>query len=171
MVTNKNGEKFLVIKVNAKSFYLAKGITLKKYNALFSVKSKGETFKQFCDKNNFKMFKYDDFEVVQEEEKAEISDNVLEKKFNYVDTAYLNQNEKMILATLKENKELTRYQNIITNDGIMRVMDLKDKDKLLLNVNSNYVLYNMTSDNSYKVCSIYDWDKQIKQIPWEKVQN
>ena len=50
-ILTKDNEKFLVVKVNAKSMYVAKGMTLDEYNRRHSLKTKETTFKDFCKAN------------------------------------------------------------------------------------------------------------------------
>ena len=40
-ILTKDNEKFLAVKVNAKSMYVAKGMTLDEYNRRYSLKAKG----------------------------------------------------------------------------------------------------------------------------------
>ena len=63
----KGDEKYVVIKVNAKSMYVAKGITIDDYNRMYSLKPKGTTFKDFCEKNNIEMVKFGGFEIEESE--------------------------------------------------------------------------------------------------------
>lgn len=163
----KDGKKFLVAKVNAKSMYVAEGWTIDEYNKAFALKAKGITFKDFCKKNKIEMVKYDDYEIEESEAaKKTVVEN--SKKAANVASA-LGKAEKMVLMELLKYKKLHMLANIAVGDKIMRVLEQRDDDKFLLNVDNNYILYNSSLDAAYNLCSVFDWGKEIKTVPWEKV--
>lgn len=166
-VTDKNGDKFLVVKVNAKSMYVAKGWTLEQYNTAFNMKPKGTTFKAFCEKNNIEMVKYSDYEI--EDTEAAKKEVVEESKKASNATSALGQAEKLVLTNLLKYKQLHRLQNIQVGDTTMRVLENKDNNRFLLNVDKNYVLYNKDLDITCNVCSVFDYGTKVKEIPWEKI--
>lgn len=165
----KDGENYLVVKVNAKSFYAAKGVTMDDYNFMLNKKLKGVTFKQFCTSNNILMYHYsDNFEIADSEaakkEVVQATQSTAGKTDSIIDRA-----EKMVLTELINKKKLRPLQNITVGNKIMRVIENRDNDRLLLNLDSDYVLYNRSLDAAYKVCSVYDWGKTVSTVPWEKI--
>ena len=163
----KDDKKLLVVKVNAKSMYVVEGWTLEDYNKALALKIKGTTFKEFCEKNKIEMVKYDGYEI--EESEAAKKTVVEDSKKAANATSALGRAEKMVLTELLKYKKLHMFANISVGDKIMRVLEQKDEDKFLLNVDNNYILYNSSLDAAYNLCSVFDWGKEIKTVPWEKV--
>lgn len=166
----KDNEKFLAVKVNAKSMYVAKGITLDEYNRRYSLKAKGVTFKDFCKANNIEMVKFDGFEI--EENEAAKKTIVEESKASAKSvTSAFGKAEKMVLTELLKYNKLQRLATIGVGDNVMRVMENKDNDgnRFLLNVNGDYILYNRELDSSYFVCKVYDYKAGETEFPWEKI--
>ena len=167
MVT-KNKENYLVVKVNAKSFYAAKNLTMEEYTFALNSKVKGTTFKDFCKSHNIEMLHYtDNFEI--EDTEAAKKTVVEAAKVSAKSESLLDRAEKMVLTDLIKKKKLRTLQNISVGNKVMRVMENRDNDKLLLNLDSNYILYNRSLDATYKVCSVYDWGDKVNEIPWEKI--
>ena len=164
-VLTKDNDKYLVVKVNAKSFYAAKNTTMEDYSFAFGAKAKNVTFKQFCDSNGIKMYHYNDgFDISEEEAKKK---QVVEMAKNT--TSLLDKADKATLTELIKKKKLKPLANIAVGNKIFRVIENRDNDKLLLNLDNNYVLYNRSLDISYKVCSVYDWGRLVTAVPWEKI--
>lgn len=166
----KNNEKFLVVKVNAKSMYVIKGITFDEYNRRYSLKTKEVTFKDFCKTNNVKMVKFDDFEI--EESEAAKKTIIEEAKASAKNvTSAFGKAEKMVLTELLKYNKLQKLATIGVGDTIMRVVENKDNDgnRFLLNVNGDYILYNKELDSSYFVCKVYDYTVGETKFPWEKI--
>ena len=165
-ILTKDNEKYLVVKVNAKSMYVAKNFTMDKYNKMFSLKPKNETFKEFCKNNNIEMVKYDNFNIEEEEvSKKAVIENT--KKSN--NTSAFGKAEKMVLAELLKYNKLHRLANITVGNTVMRVMENKDNNRFLLNVNNDYILYNKELDSSYFVCKVLDYKQGETVFPWEKI--
>lgn len=163
----KDNVNYLVVKVNAKSMYVAQGWSLEQYNAAFAMKSKEVTFKDFCEKNKIEMVKYSDYEIAQEESAKK---TVIEESKKAVNaTSALGKAEKMVLTDLLKYKRLHRFQNIQVGDTIMRVLENQDNDRFLLNVNDDYILYNRSLDVSCKISTVYDYEEKYKEVPWEKI--
>lgn len=165
----KDGENYLVVKVNAKSFYAAKGITMDDYNSMLNAKLKGVTFKQFCTSNNIKMYHYEDGFDISDSEAAKKEVVTSTKANTGSSTSIIDKAEKMVLTELIKKKKLRTLQNISVGNKMMRVIENRDNDRLLLNIDSDYVLYNRSLDAAYKVCSVYDWGVTTKTVPWEKI--
>lgn len=163
----KDKETFLVVKVNAKSMYVAKGITLDEYNRMYSLKQKGVTFKDFCAKNSIEMVKYDGFEINETEAAKKAVVEETSKTSNNVSA--FGRAEKAVLTELLKYNKLHRLQTIGVGDTTMRVMENKDNNRFLLNVNNDYILYNRELDSSYFVCNIYDYKPGETKFPWEKI--
>lgn len=163
----KDNEKYVAIKVNAKSMYVAKGITIDDYNRMYSLKPKGTTFKDFCEKNNIEMVKFDGFEIEESEacKKAVIEES--KKASNNVSA--FGKAEKAVLSDLLRYNKLHRLQTYGVGDTVMRVMENKDDNRFLLNVNNDYILYNKELDTSYFVCNIFDYKPGETIFPWEKI--
>ena len=51
----------------------------------------------------------------------------------------------------------------------MRVIENKDNNRFLLNVNNDYILWNKELDSSYFVCHLFDYKSGETQIPWDKI--
>lgn len=165
-ITDSNNENFTVIKVNAKSFYAAKGVSYNDYLSMFDNRIKGTTFKKFCELHDFKMYKFDDSFNISEEELSK--KNVISQTKN-VNFNTLGKAEKLVLSNLVKYNKVKKLANIQVGNNVMRILDYRDKDKFLLNLDSNYILYNSSLDVSYKICSVYDWGERIKEIPWDKI--
>lgn len=167
-VVSKGEEKYLVIKVNSKSMYIAKDITLEDYNRIWDMRPKGETFKTFCEKHGYEMVKYDAYQV---EENEAAKKNVIEetKKASNDASSVFGKTEKAILTELLKYKKLHRLANIDTGNGVMRVLERKDDDKFFINVNKEYVLYNRTLDAVCDICSVFDYHEKYETVPWEKI--
>lgn len=164
---SKDNEIFLVVKVNAKSMYVAKGITLDEYNRLYSLKEKGVTFKDFCAKKGIEMVKYDGFQIEDTEAAKKAVIEQTGKASNNVSA--FGKAEKAVLTELLKYNKLHRLQNIGVGDTIMRVMENKDNNRFLLNVNNDYILYNRELDSSYFVCKVLDYKPGETKFPWEKI--
>lgn len=165
---SNNDTKYLVIKVNTKSMYIAKDITLEDYNRIWDLRPKGETFKVFCEKHGYEMVKYDSYEI---EDNEAAKKNVIEetKKASNNASSVFGKTEKMILTDLLKYKQLQRLANIPLPSGVMRVMERKDDDKFFININKEYILYNRTLDAVCDVCSVFDYCDKYKEVPWEKI--
>lgn len=163
----KNSTNYLVVKVNAKSMYIIQGWTLEQYNTALTMKTKGTTFKDFCEKYKIEMVKYEGFEI--EENEASKKSVIEETKKAVNATSALGKAEKLVLTDLLKYKKLHRFANISVGDKIMRVLERRDEDKFLLNIDGEYILYNKTLDASCNVCSVFDWGDKIKEVPWEKI--
>lgn len=167
-ILTKDNEKFLAVKVNAKSMYVAKGMTLDEYNRRYSLKAKGVTFKDFCKANNIEMVKFDNFEI--EETEAAKKAIVEESKSSSKNvTSAFGKAEKMVLTELLKYNKLQRLANISVGDNIIRVMENKDDNRFLLNVNNDYILWNKELDSSYFVCHLLDYKPGETEFPWEKI--
>lgn len=161
-------DNFTIIKVNAKSMYVAKGISIEQYNKMWEARKKGETFKSFCEKNQFEMVKYGLPYQIDETEIAK--KDTVEVVKREAPTSLFGESEKAVLEALLKAKKIHRFANIsVGNSTIMRVMDQKD-NIFLLNVDNNYILYNKDTDTSYVVCSVYDYGEKVTEIPWDKVK-
>jgi hypothetical protein len=168
-ILTKDNEKFLAVKVNAKSMYVAKGITLEEYNRRYSLKAKGVTFKDFCKANNIEMVKFDGFEI---EEKEAAKKSIVEESKSAKNTiSAFGKAEKMVLTELLKYNKLQKYANIGVGDTIMRVMENKDDDRnrFLINVNNDYILWNKELDSSVFVCHLLDYKPGETVFPWEKI--
>jgi len=168
-ILTKDNEKFLAVKVNAKSMYVAKGITLEEYNRRYSLKAKGVTFKDFCKANNVEMVKFDGFEI---EEKEAAKKSIVEESKSAKNTiSAFGKAEKMVLTELLKYNKLQKYANIGVGDTIMRVMENKDDDRnrFLINVNNDYILWNKELDSSVFVCHLLDYKPGETVFPWEKI--
>ena len=163
----KDGEKFLAVKVNAKSMYVAKGITLDEYNRRYSLKAKGVTFKDFCKANKIEMVKFDGFEI--EETEAAKKAIVEESKSAKNNVSAFGKTEKAVLTELLKYNKLQKYANIGVGDTVMRVMENKDNNRFLINVNGDYVLWNKELDSSVFVCNVLDYKSGETVFPWEKI--
>ena len=167
-ILTKDNEKFLVVKVNAKSMYVAKGMTLDEYSRRYSLKTKGVTFKDFCKANNVEMVKFDNFEI--EESEAAKKAIVEETKSSAKNvTSAFGKAEKAVLTELLKYNKIQKWANICVGDNIMRVMENKDNNRFLLNVNNDYILWNKELDSSYFVCHLIDYKIGETQIPWDKI--
>jgi hypothetical protein len=167
-ILTKDNEKFLAVKVNAKSMYVAKGMTLDEYNRRYSLKAKGVTFKDFCKANNIEMVKFDGFEI--EENEAAKKAIVEESKTSAKNvTSAFGKAEKAVLTELLKYNKIQKWANISVGDNIMRVMENKDNNRFLLNVNNDYILWNKELDSSYFVCHLLDYKSGETQIPWDKI--
>ena len=168
-ILTKDNEKFLAVKVNAKSMYVAKGITLEEYNRRYSLKAKGVTFKDFCKANNIEMVKFDGFEI--EETEAAKKAIVEESKSAKNNVSAFGKAEKMVLTELLKYNKLQKYANIGVGDTVMRVMENKDNDRnrFLINVNNDYILWNKELDSSVFVCHLLDYKPGETIFPWEKI--
>lgn len=169
-ILTKDNEKFLVVKVNAKSMYVVKGITIDEYNRMYSLKAKGTTFKDFCKANKIEMVKFDGFEIEESEvaKKAIVEETKASAK-NV--TSAFGKAEKMVLTELLKYNKLQMMATIGVGDNIMRVLENKDNDKnrFLININGDYILYNKELDSSYFVCKVYDYKIGETKFPWEKI--
>lgn len=168
-ILTKDNEKFLAVKVNAKSMYVAKGITLDEYNRRYSLKAKGVTFKDFCKANNVEMVKFDGFEI---EEKEAAKKSIVEESKSAKNTiSAFGKAEKMVLTELLKYNKLQKYATIGVGDTIMRVMENKDDDRnrFLINVNNDYILWNKELDSSVFVCHLLDYKPGETVFPWEKI--
>lgn len=161
----KDNENYLVVKVNAKSMYVAKGWTLEQYNKALAMKQKGITFKDFCEKSGIETAKYNGYDIAEEEsaKKAVVEET---KKTT---VSALGKAEKVVLTDLLKYNKLRRFQNIQVGEKTMRMLESKDDDKFLLNIDNKYILYNKSLDASYPVCSVFEWGKKATEIPWEKI--
>lgn len=165
-ITNKDNENYLVVKVNAKTFYAGKGITLSQYNELWNARAKGVTFKRFCEMQKIKSFKYDDTFEISKEEFAK--KEVISQSKN-VNTNILSKSAKAVLNNLIKYNKLQLMVNLDAGGSIMRIIEMRDNDKFLLNVDSIYILYNKSLDISYKVCNVLEWGDTVTEVPWEKI--
>lgn len=161
----KGEENFTVVKANAKTMYVAK-MTTEEYNRALVLKAKGETFKDFCKKLKIKMVKYDGFEI---DEKEASKKAVIEEAKSSPKTSALGKAEKMVLKELLKYNKIHRFQNIGVGDKIMRVLENRENNYFLLNVNNDYILWNKELDSSYYVCSVFDYEPNKTVFPWEKI--
>lgn len=159
----KGKDKYLVVKVNQKTVYLLKNKTKEDYDHLLLLKGKS-SFKDFCKKNKIEALPYEGFEISEEESKKKA---VVEQNKNQASSA-LGKAEKMVLTELLKQKKLHRLQNIAVGDKILRVVEIKDRNKFFINVENEYILYNMELDVVCKAGSVFDYDT-TKQIEWEKI--
>jgi len=163
----KDNDNYLVVKVNAKSMYVAKNMTLENYNAAFNCKPKTETFKDFCKRHNIEMVKFDGFEI---EEKEASKKTVIEESKKAANTkSALGKAEKMVLAEMLKYNKVRMYATIGVGDTTMRIMERKDDDKFLINVNNDYILYNKDLDISCFACRVFDYVPGETKFPWEKI--
>jgi hypothetical protein len=167
-ILTKDNEKFLVVKVNAKSMYVAKGMTLEEYNRRYSLKVKGVTFKDFCKTNNIEMVKFDNFEIEESEAAKKTVVEETKSSAKNVPSAF-GKAEKMVLTELLKYNKIQRLANIGVGDNIIRVMENKDNNRFLLNVNNDYILWNKELDSSYFVCHLLDYKPGETTFPWEKI--
>lgn len=163
----KGKETFLVVKVNTKSMYVAKNMTLEQYNQNWSLRPKGQSFKVFCEKLKIEMVKYDSYEI-EESEAAKKEVVETSKKASNTVSAF-GTAEKKTLTELVRFKKLQKLVNIGVGNKIMRVLEIRDNNKFLINLDNNYLLYNRELDIACNVCSVFDWGVKVKEIPWEKI--
>ena len=167
-ILTKGNEKFLAVKVNAKSMYIAKGMTLDEYNRIYSLKPKGMTFKDFCKANEIEMVKFEDFEIEEGEAAKKAIVEETKSSAKSVTSAF-GKAEKAVLTELLKYNKIQRLANISVGDNIMRVMENKEDNRFLLNVNNNYILWNKELDASYFVCRVLDYKPGETKIPWDKI--
>lgn len=167
-ILTKDNEKFLVVKVNAKSMYVAKEMTLDEYNRRYSLKTKETTFKDFCKANSIEMVKFDNFEIEENEAAKKAIIEETKSSAKNVTSAF-GKAEKAVLTELLKYNKLQRLANIGVGDNIMRVIENKDNNRFLLNVNNDYILWNKELDSSYFVCHLFDYKSGETQIPWDKI--
>lgn len=159
-------EQLTVIKVNAKSFYATK-MTYSEYNELYGRKLSSTTFVQFCKANNIKSYKYtDDFHI--EDEEVSRKDVAIE---NSSKQAYkLDKAEKMAIAALvkdyEKKKKIIRLVQFQVGKSLIRFLEVRGHN-FLLNIEGDYVLYSMDTDEAAKICTVYDYN--YPQIPWGKL--
>lgn len=166
---SKDKKKYLVIKVNAKSFYAAENLTFDQWNTMWENRFKGTTFKALCESHHYLMYKYSDkFEVEESESKKKTlveSVKVASKKTS----SGLTKLDKEALKDLLRFKRLHNYQNIQVGNNTMRVLANQDNQKFLLNLNDDYVLYNNALDLDMKIGNVYETKLTMDTIPWNKI--
>ena len=114
------------------------------------------------------MVKFDNFEIEENEaaKKAIIEET---KSSDKNVTSAFGKAEKAVLTELLKYNKLQRLANIGVGDNIMRVIENKDNNRFLLNVNNDYILWNKELDSSYFVCHLFDYKSGETQIPWDKI--
>lgn len=160
----KDGKEFTVIKVNSKSFYLAP-ISYESYQNLWDMRPKKETFKDFCKRQKFLMDKYDGYEIDEQEvsKKALIDESQKGKNLYKLDKAV-----KLIIEDDIKHNKLRTLTNQSCGSKIFRIVEMRDKDKFLINYDNDYVLYNSSIDTSVKIGTVFDGFTK-DTIPWEKI--
>ena len=114
------------------------------------------------------MVKFDNFEIEENEAaKKAIVEETKSSSKNV--TSAFGKAEKMVLAELLKYNKLQRLANISVGDNIIRVMENKDDNRFLLNVNNDYILWNKELDSSYFVCHLLDYKPGETEFPWEKI--
>ena len=155
-----------VIKVNAKSFYCTE-MSFSEYNDKLSRKLSGTTFLQFCKANDIKSYKYtDDFHIAEEEaSRKDVIDNTSKQSIYKLGRA-----EKMAITSLvkdyNKKKRSVRLIQIQVGNNLVRFLEVKE-NSFLLNIEGDYVLYSLDTDEAIKIATVYDYN--YKQIPWGKL--
>lgn len=160
----KDKKEFTVIKVNSKSFYLAPDTSLESYQTMWDMRPKKQTFKEFCEKHKFPMEKYEGFEIAEDEAAKKA---VIENSQKGVNLYKLDKAIKLIIADFLKYNKLRLLCNLQAGSKIFRILEMKDKDKFLLNVEDEYILYNSSIDTAVKIGDVYSVKKE--DIDWEKI--
>lgn len=163
-------ENYFVIKVNAKSFYASK-ITYLEFVEKYNSRAKGVTFTAFCKANNIKSYKYTEpFEI----EENEFSRKLIAKQ--NAETSYkLEKFEKnFIIEAINYRKKKKRPVKLmpVFQAGNKRVFVLEEKENsYLANIDNDYVLFCLDTDEWIKISTAYDYHDKYKQIPWERLSS
>lgn len=161
-------ETYFVIKVNAKSFYASK-MTYQEFLDKFSKKLKTVTFTAFCKQNDVKSYKYTEpFEIEENEfnRKAVAVENGknIYKLENYEKSAIIDR-----ITTLRKKRINVRLSPVIMV-GNKRVFFLEENgDNFLMNIDCDYVLFSLETDEWIKISTVYDFRDNFDHIPWEKL--
>lgn len=158
----KNGETYTVIKKNEKSFYAWQN----SYEEFLDrwEKRLGATFKLFCKNNEIEMFKYDGFEISEEEAaRKEVAEQ--NKDSGYKLESYEKKGIKAELEYLDRKKRNPILYQFDCRKKTIRFLDKKD-NSFLMNIDGDYVLYSLNTGEVVKIGTVFD---RYESIPWERL--
>lgn len=162
------GTFLYVYKVNAKSFY-AGDKSFPQFEELYSNRPSKQTFKDFCKQNHFLMYEYTDFDITEEELKKKIDAPVKASKSK---SSLIGKAEKLvinkILADYTRKKKSIYCLTIDVGRKTLFILK-KDSNKLLINIDGTYILYNTETEKTVELGSVYDINFTENTVPWEKV--
>ena len=141
-----NGKTLYVVKINEKSLYASSEPS---FLAAWEGKSKGVTWKNFCEGHQAKSYKYDGFEIAEEEaaKKAEIEakSQLKKEQVQHISgqlRAEVKKSWKRFVE--KETKGKGKAWQYPIESGDKRVCPVAasiQAEAMLLNINSNYMFY------------------------------
>ena len=165
----KLGEEiYYVIKVNAKSFYASK-MTYQEFLDGYNKKLKSVTFTAYCKQNDVKSHKYTEpFEI----EENEFSRKIVAVENNKNVYALQNFEKSAIVEHIKflRKKGKRIILSPIFSIGNKTLFFLEEKgDNFLVNINGDYVMFSLETDEWIKISTVYDFKEKFDHIPWERL--
>lgn len=162
-----NGKQMTVIKVNAKSFY-ATEMTLSEFNEKYDNRLVGATFVAFCKSMDIFSYKYsDNFEIDEKEISRKKIAEINAKQSAYTINSIERKGiENTIKDFAKKKRNLKLYQ-FTPQKRLIRFLEIRDENNFLLNIDNDYVLYSIETQESIKISTVYDYN--YKEVPWYKL--
>ena len=169
IIEEKTKKSYFVYKINAKTFYAGE-MSYDQFISRFKVSQKGTTFKEFAAGVKAKSFSYEGFSISEAE--VERGKKVGIKKEP--------KKEKKMLSTRGESAirdaYILRYKKgkgckYPMYDGTMEfhIVAAHPENKVLLNVEGQYVLYGLESKKFFVVEDVCSGKLTMATIPWGNV--
>ncbi|OQB40553.1 MAG: hypothetical protein BWY04_01308 [candidate division CPR1 bacterium ADurb.Bin160] len=168
-VISKNDEKLIVYKINQKTFYAGK-IDYDVFHNRYKMSKKGTTFKDFAATNKAGPFSYEGFEITEEEVNKGKTEGV--KKISKEEKKILSAKTEKLIKDIYDFKfkrgKGYRYP-IYDGSTELHLVVANVEDKVLFNMNNEYILFNVKTKKYKKLESVFIGTLKEKNIPWNEV--
>lgn len=161
------GKNMFVYKINAKSFY-AGTMPFEIFMDKYEKKPKSIVFKDFCTHNTAKQYTYEGFDISEEE--VEKGKKIGIKKKDKDEKRYLSLKAEKLLRDVYTDKykKGKSYQHPLYDDKTeFHVVEAHPDNKILLNIDNNYILFNMISKKYLFLEDVFKKELNSKNIPWD----
>lgn len=164
----KSGDTVLtVIKVNQKTFY-ASEMGYSDFLERFNSRPKGITFTAFCKAYDIKSYTYSEkFEIEDGEVRRRVVANENAKE-NYKLESWERADIISMVKYFETKGRSLRLFQFESRGKTIRFLEQKEKC-FMLNINDDYVLLSLDTDECIKISTVYDYREKYSQVPWEKL--